>query len=265
MPNEQDYLDHNRSLWNAWTQGHVTSDFYDVPSFLKGRNSLTEIELGQLGDVRGKSILHLQCHFGQDTISLSRMGAKATGIDLSNEAIDAAKDLASKADTDTQFINCDVYSLPEKLNEKFDIVFTSFGTIGWLPDIDQWASVVKHFTKPGGRFVFAEFHPVVWMFDNDLKEVVYSYFKGDVIVEDEEGSYASGTGEKMQSVTWNHGLAEVFSALLKQGFHIDNFQEFDYSPHNCFKHTEEFKLGKFRIKHLENRIPMVYALQASLG
>ncbi|MEQ9188429.1 MAG: class I SAM-dependent methyltransferase [Cryomorphaceae bacterium] len=263
MPNENDYLDYNRALWNAWTQGHISSDFYDVPSFLEGRNSLTDIELEQLGDVKGKSILHLQCHFGQDTISLNRLGAKATGIDLSNEAITAARDLATKAGSNTRFIECDVYSLPDHLDETFDIVYASFGTIGWLPDIHKWAAVVKHFTKPGGYFAFAEFHPVVWMFDPEMKEIVYRYFKSDVIVEDESDSYADGSGQKLQSVTWNHGLSEVISALLSEGFQLDSLKEFDYSPHNCFKHTEEFQPGKFRIKHLKNRIPMVYALRAT--
>lgn len=145
----ENYLDINRNSWNARVEPHLKSDFYFLEDFIKGRNSLNSIELDLLGDVKGKSILHLQCHFGQDSISLSRMGAKVTGIDLSDKAIDAAEDLARKCGTDTKFICSDVYNLPTVLKEEYDIVFTSYGTIGWLPDLDQWADVVSHIFETG--------------------------------------------------------------------------------------------------------------------
>lgn len=129
----ENYLEINKKSWNAKVEPHLKSDFYFVNEFLQGRTSLNSIELELLGDVKDKTILHLQCHFGQDSISLSRMGAKVTGIDLSDKAIEAAKDLAKQCDTNTEFICSDVYELPNILNQKFDIVFTSYGTIGWLP------------------------------------------------------------------------------------------------------------------------------------
>jgi 2-polyprenyl-3-methyl-5-hydroxy-6-metoxy-1,4-benzoquinol methylase len=264
MSIEDDYLDHNRVLWNTWTAGHVGSEFYDVASFLQGRNSLTEIELDFLGDVQGKRVLHLQCHFGQDSISMSRLGAEVTGIDLSDRAIEEATKLAEQAGSTARFIQCDVYSLPSLLNEQFDVVFTSFGTIGWLPDIDRWASVVKHFIKPGGRFVFAEFHPVVWMFDKGMDKIIYRYFNDAVIVEEENGSYASVQDGTLKSVTWNHGLAEVVNALLKQGLELRRMEEYDFSPHNCFPNTIEVGPRQFRIAHLDKLIPMTYALEARL-
>jgi 2-polyprenyl-3-methyl-5-hydroxy-6-metoxy-1,4-benzoquinol methylase len=128
-----------------------------MQSFLEGKSTLNEIELQLLGDISGKKILHLQCHFGQDTMSLSRMGAKATGIDLSNKAIERAKEIALRLNLDTDFICCDLYDAPNHLNEKFDIVFTSYGTIGWLPDLDKWAKVVSHFLKPNGKFIIPIF------------------------------------------------------------------------------------------------------------
>jgi ubiquinone/menaquinone biosynthesis C-methylase UbiE len=262
MKIDDDYLAQNKALWNQWASAHVASDFYGVPSFLAGRNSLTEIERQLLGDINGKTVLHLQCHFGQDTISLSRLGAVATGIDLSDTAIEEAKRLAQSAGADTRFIASDVYSLPDHLDERFDLVFTSFGTIGWLPDIDRWAAVVSHFLKPGGAFVFAEFHPFMWIWDQDFKHIIYRYFQSDMIVEEEKGSYAAEEGEVMHSMTWNHGLGEVVTALLKQGLQLETFQEYDYSPHNCFKHTEEVSPGKFRIKHMKDHIPMVYGIRA---
>ena len=140
---------------------------------MKGRTSLNSIELDLLGDVKGKQILHLQCHFGQDSISLSRLGAKVTGMDLADKAIDAARQLSTKCATDTEFVLSDIYDLPNVLNKKYDIVYTSYGTIGWLPDLDQWAGVISHFLKPGGKFIFVEFHPFVWMYDDDFTHVKY--------------------------------------------------------------------------------------------
>lgn len=261
MKPEENYLEINRKTWNDKVDVHLRSDFYAQSEFLGGKSSLNDIELALLGDVSSKRILHLQCHFGQDTISLSRMGATVTGVDLSDKAIDTARRIARELDTDTQFVCSDVYDLPNRLYEEFDIVFTSYGTIGWLPDLDKWAKVVSHFLKPGGKFVFAEFHPVVWMFDDDFKHVAYNYFKAGAIVEDETGTYADKAAPiKNQSVCWNHSLSEVFTSLLNSGISIKKFDEYDYSPYNCFRDAEEFAPGKFRIQHLGNNIPMVYAL-----
>lgn len=259
----KNYLEINRNSWNARVEPHLKSDFYFVDEFLKGRSSLNIIELELLEDVKDKKILHLQCHFGQDSISLSRMGAKVTGIDLSDKAIEAAKDLAEKCETDTEFICSDVYNLPNVLNDKFDIVFTSYGTIGWLPDLDQWADVVSHFLKPGGKFVMAEFHPVVWMFDDDFKEVTYHYFNEKPIVETAEGTYADTSADIVQDyISWNHPLSDVLQNLISKNLFLESFQEFDWSPYPCFKHIEEFEKGKWRIKKFESKIPMVYALKA---
>lgn len=258
----EEYLKVNKETWNNKVDMHYESAFYDNASFNRGRNSLNEIELELLGDVKGKSILHLQCHFGQDTISLSRLGAKATGVDFSEKAIEKARELAQINQENTQFVQSDVYSLPLILDEKFDIVFTSYGTIGWLPDLQRWASAIAHFLKPEGIFVFAEFHPVVWMFDNDFTHVVYNYFKDEAIVEHEEGSYADRSkNTRFTTMSWNHSISSVFSALVEEGINVDMLKEFDYSPHNCFLHTEEFSPGKYRIKTFGNKLPMVYALR----
>ena len=234
-----------------------------MDEFLKGRNSLNSIELDLLGDIKGKSVLHLQCHFGQDSISLSRMGAKVTGIDLSDKAVDTARDLAKKCGTDTEFICTDVYNLPNVLNEKFDIVFTSYGTIGWLPDLKQWANVVSHFLKQEGEFVMAEFHPLVWMYDDDFEGVTYNYFNEKPIVETSEGTYADTSADIVQDyVSWNHPLSDVLQSLIDEKLTLENFSEFDWSPYACFKHLEEFEKGKWRITKFGNKIPMVYAIKA---
>ena len=109
-----------------------------------------------------------------------------------------------------------------------------------------------------------EFHPVVWMFDNDFQKVGYNYFNSGAIIESETGTYAERNAPvKLDSVCWNHGLGEVLSSLINNGLQINSFEEFDYSPYNCFNNTVEFQPGKYRIKNLDNKIPMVYSLVAT--
>jgi SAM-dependent methyltransferase len=262
---KHDYKSINKTLWDAKTAVHLNSEFYDNASFLAGRNTLNEIERDLLADVKGKNVLHLQCHFGQDSISLARMGARVTGIDISEVAIRAAKELATSTKAKAHFVCCDVYDTPKFVFDKFDIVFTSYGTIGWLPDLDMWAGVIRQMLAPGGRLVFVEFHPAVWMFDDDFEHVAYSYFNTGPIEELTQGTYTDGgQGLENKSISWNHSLSEVFTALLNQGFTISAFREFDYSPYPCFNHVEEVEAGKFRIKHLADKLPLVYALEAIL-
>jgi SAM-dependent methyltransferase len=258
-----DYVKMNKDSWNKRVPVHVQSEFYFVEEFLNGKSSLNEIELNLLGDIRGKSILHLQCHFGQDSLSLARMSAEVTGVDLSDAAIDQAKVLNEKLQLNAEFICCDVYDLKNHLDKKFDIVFTSYGTIGWLPDLDRWAEIVSHFLKPEGRFVFAEFHPVMWMFDNEFQTVGYNYFNSGPDIETSTGTYADPTSDiEITCAFWNHSTSEVLTSLFAQGLQLTQFQEFNYSPYNCFKHSEEFEPGKFRVKHFGNKVPLVFALEA---
>lgn len=263
MEKDLNYIEINKESWNKRTAVHFESKFYDNPSFIKGKSPLNSIELDLLGDVKGLSILHLQCHFGQDSIALNRLGAKVTGIDLSDEAIKKAKELNSLCNAEVDFICCDIYDLPQHLDKKFDIVFTSYGTIAWLPAIDKWAKIISHFLKPKGKFVFAEFHPVVWMFDDNFDKLQYRYFNSEAIIENQTGTYTDGKAIQVKSVAWNHGLAEVVNSLIKNGLQIDSLEEFDYSPYDCFEGTIQIAPRKFRIKHLENKIPMVYAILAS--
>jgi len=263
MKKEDNYIEINRQSWNNKTDIHLKSEFYDLKNFIQGKTSLNSIELNLLGDISGKTILHLQCHFGQDTISLSRLGAEVTGVDLSDKAIKSAKQIAKNTNSNASFICCDIYNLPNHLDKKFDLVFTSYGTIGWLPDLDKWAKIVSKFLKPNGQFVFVEFHPVVWMFDNNFKKIDYRYFNSGAILESETGTYAEKNADIIQEcVTWNHALSEVINNLIKNGLEISSFGEYDYSPYNCFNKTIEFEPKKYRIEHLENKIPMVYAIVA---
>ncbi|MCR9152608.1 MAG: class I SAM-dependent methyltransferase [Bacteroidetes bacterium] len=259
---EDNYLDSNREAWNDKVDAHLQSDFYNLEAFKKGWNSLNDIELPLLGDVKGKSILHLQCHFGQDTLSLARMGAQCTGVDLSDKAIETAKNLAEELKLDANFIASDVYSIEKHLSQTFDRVFCSYGTIGWLPDLTEWARLVAKYLKPGGEFLIAEFHPFIWMYNADFTEIEYSYFNRQRIEEFETGSYADREAEiTSKSITWNHDLSEVIQSLRSAGLELESFDEYDYSPYNCFNNLVEISERRFQIKGLEAKLPMVYALK----
>ncbi len=258
-----DYLKINKKLWNDRTEVHFQSDFYNVEAFIKGKNSLNKIELDLLGNIEGKSVLHLQCHFGQDTLSLARMGANVTGVDFSEKAMGKANQLKEKLNLNARFIQSDVYNLKNTLDKKFDIVFTTYGVLGWLPDMTKWAKTANHFLKPGGKLILVEFHPIVWMFSYDFKKIEYNYMDSPPIIEELEGTYTDrNAGIKNSSVCWNHGLASVISSLIKSGLRIKDFQEYDYSPYNCFENTLRLKENKFQIKGLEKKIPMVYSVVA---
>lgn len=221
------------------------------------------IETDLLGDVAGKRILHLQCHFGQDTLSLARMGATVTGLDISETAIEQAQRLTERCGLKADWIVGNVIDPVPGLDDQFDMVFTSYGTIGWLPDLAPWAAnIVRHLNR-GGRFVFAEFHPAVWMWDNEFTHLAYSYFNRQVIEEMEEATYADPDAViNLPSYNWNHDIAEVLIALLDAGLRLEVFREFDGSPYDCFQNTVKGQDGLFRIKGMEGKLPMVYALSA---
>jgi SAM-dependent methyltransferase len=264
MRNFESEMEANRNCWDAVTPYHIASSFYDQESFLKGKSTLNSIELDLLGELKGKEILHLQCHFGQDTISLQRLGASATGVDFSENAIEEARRFARLLDLPVDFHCLNVYHLSEHLQEKkFDIVFTSYGVLGWLPDLDRWAAQVSAALKPGGMLVLVEFHPVVWMLDDDFTKITYDYFNSGPIHQIQNGSYADPEAPvSKDTFGWNHGLAETMQSLLNQGLRIDHFSEYDYSPYDCFRNMAEQEPGKFRVSHLQHKIPMLFSLKA---
>ena len=264
MEQYKNYFEANKDLWNKRTTVHIKSSFYDLPSFLAGKSSLKEIELNELGEIAGKSILHLQCHFGMDSLSLARMGAKVVGVDLSDTAIHEAKKLNNDLGLNAEFVCCNLFDLEHHVSEKFDIVFTSYGVIGWLPELNKWAETITHFLKPGGFFYMAEFHPVVWMLDEDFEKVNYYYHNHELIVVDTQGSYANAEADiHGKEYSWNHGISEVLNALINRDLQLDFFNEYSYSPYPCFKNIVQGEDGNWRVKGLEDKIPMVYSLKAT--
>lgn len=263
MENYSHYFDANKELWNKRTVVHKDSGFYDVAGFRNGKNVLTPIELNELGDVKDKKMLHLQCHFGMDSLNWARLGAEVTGVDLSDEAIHEARKLNDELDLDAKFICCNVYDLKEVLDDKFDIVFTSYGVVGWLPNLNKWAELIAYYLKPGGIFYMAEFHPVVWMFDDDFTHIKYHYDNREVIIIDSKGTYTDRYADiEAKEYSWNHSIGEVLNALIRNGLQIEQFNEFMYSPYPCFNNTIQGDDGNWQIKGMEGKLPMVYSVRA---
>ncbi len=263
MSDYTDYFTANKELWNKRTAVHLNSSFYNLAGFKSGEDVLTPIEMNELGNVHNKKMLHLQCHFGMDTMNWARLGANVTGVDLSNEAIAEAIKLNTELGMNATFICSNIYDLKEHIDEKFDIVFTSYGTIGWLPDLDKWAEIIAHFLKPGAVFYIADFHPIVWMFNDDFSHLQYAYNNQEVIITESQGTYTDRDADiKAKEYGWNHSISEILNALIRKGLAIQYFNEFMYSPYPCFNNTIEFEKGKWHIKGLEGKIPMVYSIMA---
>ncbi len=260
----EEYLKENQKLWDEWATFHPDTPMYDVRSFLEGRNSLMAAELEALGDVSGKRLLHLQCHFGQDTLSWARLGARATGVDFSEKAIETARRLNRQLGLDAEFVQSDVLSIKGKLEGQFDIVFTSYGVITWLPRLQPWAEAIRHYLKPGGTFFMVEFHPTFMIFELETGQPAYSYFHEEAPLEIDinNGSYAGlyegGTARKEYS--WQHTLSDIIMALLDAGLVLEEFREYDYSPYDCWPQMEEVAPGRYRSKVLPG-IPHLFSLK----
>ncbi len=227
-------VESNRRLWQAWADLHVGSDFYDVEGFLADPASrpLDPIVLELVGEVAGARLLHMQCHFGMDTLRFALMGAFVTGVDFSENAIGAARELSERSGIPATFVQADVRSLPAVVEDaSFDVVFTSYGTITWLPDLAPWAATIASRLKPGGRFHIVDMHPTLWMFDDEPAEpalgVKYGYFGGDAIRFEYQGSYAVPDADYTSvEHSWQHTFEDILGALLGEGLTIESLREY---------------------------------------
>ncbi len=254
----------NRETWNKKVAIHSESEFYNLEEFKKGKNSLHSYELEALGDVSGKSLLHLQCHFGQDTLSWTRLGATCTGVDLSEEGIRLAKELNTELGLNATFICCNVLDTSDYIKEKFDIVFTSFGAICWLPDLKPWAQMISEILKQGGVFYIADFHPIPWMFDYTVNPPVlkYGYQQKEAIYEEYDGTYADENSAMVsKDFTWNHSLGEVITSLANAGLTIDCLNEYDATPYNIFPDLIKNQNGMFEFE--TKKYPLVFEVKAT--
>ena len=229
------YRASNRALWDEWAVINAKSTFYDLESFKKGRINLKPHEIADVGDVAGKSLLHLQCHIGTDTLSWARLGARVTGVDFSEQAIGLARSLAAEIAIDARFIRSDVLDLPAAFDGEFDVVYTSRGVLGWLPDLRRWARVIAHFLRPGGFFYITEQHPILYPWDDgdDAKDLrlLYPYFdRPDPLPFPVRGSYADREAHVSQTVqyAWSHSMGEIVTAIAETGLRIDFLHEFPF-------------------------------------
>lgn len=257
------YFDTNKKLWNDKVPVHLNSELYMLEAFKKGKSSLCPVVTEQLGDIKGKSILHLQCHFGQDSLQMARMGAKVTGVDFSGIAIEQARSLNEELGLNATFVEANVLELDQHHEGKYDMVFTSFGTIVWLPDLNKWASIVNHFLKPGGEFVFVEFHPTINSMDWDTAKFDYNYFNsGEPYHEMVSGTYADESSDLQgEEYFWQHSFGEIFSSLLGQGLTLKNFQEYPFSSYNVFGEMNKIEEWKYVFAKVKASFPHMFSLK----
>ncbi|MHA1910842.1 MAG: class I SAM-dependent methyltransferase [Candidatus Kariarchaeaceae archaeon] len=275
MPSEEyrKYSLINKANWNNRVTIHAKGEFYDIIGFKKDpeRLSFVSHEHEEIGDVKGKTLLHLQCHFGLDTISWARLGAIATGMDFSSTAIKLAKSISEDLEMNVQFVESDLYELPKNLQgeREFDIVFTSCGSICWLPDLERWAEIIAHFLKPGGLFYIKDTHPFSFVFDDETKEgfkVKYPYFHGsDPLSFDEESTYGDESKKLDHTTTfaWDHTLSEIVNSLIKAGLVIESLNEFPYGFHKYLTFMKKGSDGEWLLpKELHGTIPLTFAIKA---
>ena len=263
----------NRANWDERVPIHVASDSYDLGALRAGKGRLHPIEESELGPVDGLRVLHLQCHFGRDTLTLAQRGAKTVGLDFSPPAIAKARELAAELGlaVRARFVESDLYDAPKAIPEpaSFDRVFSTWGAICWLPDIRGWARIVAHFLKPGGAFYFAEGHTAAWVFD-DARETpdgmpgwLVPYFQTEPYVEDDPTDYADETAKvaNARTVSWMHPVADVVTSLIDAGLTLRWFREHDAVPWPMFRGLKKGSDGMFRWP--ERRwLPLSYSLWA---
>jgi SAM-dependent methyltransferase len=262
----EEWLEANRANWDERVPIHVSGEFYDVASFKGGQERLQPFEIAEVGEVRGKELLHLQCHFGIDTLSWARRGASVTGLDFSAPAVEAARGLASEMGLEAAFVQSDVYEAVGALGGRtFDVVYTGRGAILWLPDIERWAKVVAELLGPGGFLYLTEFHPFTEVFGDEDLSVEHDYFQDEnPRVWNEPGTYADFDAETSNNVTyeWNHTLGKVVSALCSAGLGIELLHEYDYTVFPRWPILEKSGFGTYRLPEGTPRIPLMYSLRA---
>lgn len=259
----------NLARWNEATPIHARSKDYDLESFMKGRNSLHKIELEELKNVKGKTLLHLQCQFGMDTLSWARLGAtRVVGVDFSDVAINLANSINKELALPAEFICANIYDLPDVLDEEFDIIFTSYGVLTWLPDLKKWAEIVARYLKKGGIFFIAEFHPFTWIFDDENKtELVYRYpyFYGkEPLYYTSEFTYTDQDAEikNVDSYNWQHTFGDILTALINERLTILSVKEYPFTFFPQYPFMDEFEKGVWKFEDDKYNIPLIFSVKA---
>ena len=268
-PQDDDRLATNRANWDERVGLHLASRFYDVDRWLADRPGPRPRELDALGDAAGLELVHLQCHFGLDTLAWADAGARVTGLDFSPEAVEAARHLAARAglhDRST-FICANVYDAARVLAPRsFDIVYVSLGALVWLPSVGRWADQVAALARPGGRLYLHEIHPVAWSLAYQSPTFAHTYFEEpDPYVDDSPDTYTDADRPLVNTRTyeWNHGIGEVVMALISRGMRIDRLEEHDWTVDQQFPWLVETAPHRWTTETGKPRLPLSYTLVAT--
>ncbi|MHA1914308.1 MAG: class I SAM-dependent methyltransferase [Promethearchaeota archaeon] len=261
------HMDVNLKRWNELVDINAKSKLYDLEGFKSGKTSLHSLELQELGEVKGKTLLHLQCHFGMDTLSWARLGAQVTGVDFSENAISLARELSSELNIPARFIQSNLYNIPVAIKEKFDIIYTSYGVLCWLPDLLKWAQVISSCLKPGGILYVIDSHPFGFLIDEnqDAFKVGYNYFTQGKPVHWEEGeSYADPTVKLKNQVSyeWFHTMSEIINSLIITRLKIEFLHEFPFCYHNIHPDMKVREDGYYEFTNLNFSVPMMFSIRA---
>lgn len=261
---DPDWREANRRHWDERVPIHVAGDFYDVASFRAGGVVLRPFELEDVGDVAGRDLVHLQCHFGLDTLSWARLGASVTGLDFSAPAIQAARELAAEIGVEARFEVGDVYDAPGILGRTYDIVYTGLGALVWLPDLARWADVVAALVRPGGMVYVAEFHPITEVFADEDLVVTRPYFDGGVpAVWEVPGTYASEDTDTRHNLCyeWTHPVSAVIDCLLQRGLTLERFREHDHTLFQRWPFLVRAGRDTYRMPPDKPSLPLMYSVR----
>ena len=263
---DPDWFESNRAMWDERVPIHVGSSFYDVEAFRRNPDRIRPFEAMEVGDVAGKELVHLQCHFGLDTLSWATRGARVAGLDFSEPAIEAARAMAAELGVAADFATGNLYDAVTVLDGRtFDIVYTGIGALNWLPDIEEWARVVTALLRPGGFLYLAEFHPFTWVFPWSGDLVVESdYFDRQPRYDDDPGTYVDFDAPTVHNACyeWQHTLGDVVSAIVGAGLTIDFLHEHDMTLYARWPWLERRGVDDYRFPEGRPRVPLMYSIRA---
>ncbi|HNR02692.1 MAG TPA: class I SAM-dependent methyltransferase [Anaerolineaceae bacterium] len=263
---DRELMEINRRYWNEVVPVHAGSEMYNLAGFMSGDLSLDELERSEVGEVGGKQLLHLQCHFGLDTLSWARLGARVTGMDYAPDAIAKARALAAECGIEARFICSNLYDLPQQLEGQFDIVFTSYGVLCWLPDLREWARIAASYVRPGGFFYIAEFHPFSYVFDDEAGELKYRYpyFAREALRFEFDGTYADKDAklQNREDYEWAYRMGDVVTALIEAGLRIEFLHEHAFTVYEQLPFLVKAEKGRWRFPGGAKPIPLMFSLKA---